>query len=129
MGTLPQDELDVLCAKPNFTRTAERGLKRGREEVKKNEELGVYTNLNDIYIPAHLLEHMEDASIKLDDSGPGPRRIIILGCKKNIDAFRRANVVLGDGTFRTAPLLWAQVYTLHVSEFGPSLCRFLLFVA
>ena len=47
------------------------------------------------------------------DSGPGDDRIIILGCHELIDGLARASVRLADGTFKTVPDIFFQLYTIH----------------
>ena len=47
------------------------------------------------------------------DSGPGNDRIIILTTNSNLDLMRQSERWCGDGTFKAAPKLWTQLYTIH----------------
>ena len=48
----------------------------------------------------------------LADSGSGSQRIILLGSASSVQRLLDAKVWFSDGTFRTAPAQWTQVYTI-----------------
>jgi hypothetical protein len=54
----------------------------------------------------------------LADSGPGNDRILIFGRQKSLDVLFHSKTWFGDGTFRTAPLLFTQVYVILAEQFG-----------
>jgi len=56
--------------------------------------------------------------LKLTDSGPGNDRILIFGRQKSLDILFRSKTWFGDGIFRTAPLLFTQVYVILAEQFG-----------
>ena len=55
----------------------------------------------------------KDELFLLHDSGPEIQRILIFATQKNLDMFQFSRVWLADGTFRTASLLFTQVYVIH----------------
>ena len=48
---------------------------------------------------------------------------LIFATQKNIDMLQISRVWLADGTFRTAPLLFTQVYVVHALRRGPDLLK------
>ena len=57
----------------------------------------------------------------LYDSGDGPQRFLLFGTQMNIEMLNASQIWLCDGTFKTAPKLFAQVYCIHGLRGGPSL--------
>src|SRR5262249_6761109 len=47
------------------------------------------------------------------DSGPGPNRILIFSTERNPDLLSRSQHWYADGTFKTVPPLFEQLYTIH----------------
>ena len=47
------------------------------------------------------------------DSGPVEKRIVIFATKRNLQLISQSNHWYADGTFKTVPLLFHQLYTLH----------------
>ena len=68
--------------------------------------------------PVLLEVKVNDEGFLLCDSGPGPKRIVLFGCKSAVDVLATCKVWLSDGTFKTAPKLFEQVYTIHGMEQG-----------
>jgi hypothetical protein len=68
-----------------------------------------------ILIPSH-----ETFSITplLDDSRSSLDRILIFGRLKSLDILERSKIWFCDGTFKTAPPLFAQVYVILVKDIG-----------
>ena len=56
----------------------------------------------------------------LYDSGPDPERILIFGTCQNIEMLKCSQHWLADGTFKTAPVLFQQVYVIHALRGGPN---------
>ena len=54
------------------------------------------------------------------DSGPDPDRIVMFGTRENLDFLETSNIWLADGTFKTVPALFAQLYTIHCLAGGPN---------
>ena len=44
---------------------------------------------------------------------PPYQRILVFGLKRNCDLLEGAAWWAGDGTFKVAPALWTQLYTIH----------------
>ena len=49
----------------------------------------------------------------LYDSGPTMDRIIILGTQKNLEVLKNSQNWFSDGTFKSCPKLFSQLYTIH----------------
>ena len=47
------------------------------------------------------------------DTGPGPNRIVLFATKENIEYLSMSSIWLADGTFKTVPTLFCQLYTVH----------------
>ena len=62
----------------------------------------------------------KEENFLLYDSGPDLTRILIFGTQKNCDMLTTSNIWLADGTFKTAPQLFAQVYKIHALRGGPN---------
>ena len=56
----------------------------------------------------------------LYDSGPDPERILIFGTCQNVDMLINSQHWLADGTFKTAPTLFQQVYVIHALRGEPN---------
>lgn len=68
----------------------------------------------DLTIPDDLLRTQKGENFLLHDSGYGHAdRILIFGTENNLSLLRRAHLWLVDGTFKTAPRLFYQLYTVH----------------
>ena len=52
------------------------------------------------------------------DSGPGSDRMLILTTNANLALMRQSGRLCGDGTFKAAPKLWTQLYTIHGQKNG-----------
>ena len=59
----------------------------------------------------------------LYDSGTGSenQRLLIFGTASNIDMLNTSNIWLADGTFKTAPNLFYQLYVIHALKGGPNI--------
>ena len=70
-------------------------------------------------LPQGLLQ-IHGENFLLHDSGPaaGQNRILIFGTQKGLQMLSDAKVWLADGTFKTAPRLFKQNYTVHGSLQG-----------
>ena len=71
------------------------------------------TSLGAVNIPQSLLQPWV-----YFDSGPGNDRIFILTTNSNLDLLRQSGRWGGDGTFKAAPKLWTQLYTIHGQKNG-----------
>ena len=51
------------------------------------------------------------------------QRIIIFGTERNLEMLQLSRMWLADGTFKTAPLLFTQLYVIHALRGGPDLMK------
>ena len=71
------------------------------------------TTLEELNLPPEYQQTAKEEQFLLYDSGPEPQRILIFGTQHNLDMLQASQCWLADGTFKTAPNLFAQVYVLH----------------
>ena len=64
-----------------------------------------------------------DEQFLLYDSGQETQRILIFGTHQNLEMLQLSRVWLADGTFKTAPLLFTQLYVIHALCGGPDLMK------
>ena len=94
----------------------EAALKRNINNARKGKSK--YPKLpkhrKDIVIPQTLLLTKRQEDFLVHDSGLGDEdRILIFGTKNNAALLKMSKLWLVDGTFKTAPLLFYQLYTIH----------------
>lgn len=73
-------------------------------------------SLAEVYIPERFQHTRTDPPrefILKDTGADDPERIIILGSAIELNRLSRCSTWLADGTFRTSPEIFFQVYTLH----------------
>ena len=98
--------------------------KRKQEAVAANPGLAraCDRSLQLLYIPLTLLTLWT-----VFDSGPVDDRIIMFTTLFNLEFLCSSVRLCGDGTFKAAPLLWTQVYTIHGQKNGCTVpCLFAL---
>ena len=88
---------------------------RKKQAVKANPQLALACDrsLISLYIPVDLLQ-----SWKYFDSGSGMDRILMLTTDENLDFLCQSVRLCGDVTFKAAPKLWTQLYTIHGQKNG-----------
>ena len=77
-------------------------------------------NLLELEIPMEYRSTAKGEIFLLYDSGPSPERILIFGTCQNVDMLINSQHWLADGTFKTAPTLFQQVYVIHALRGGPN---------
>ena len=77
-------------------------------------------SLFELEIPMDYRSTAKGEMFLLYDSGPESERILIFGTGKNIDMLKCSQHWLADGTFKTAPILFQQVYVIHALRGGPN---------
>ncbi|KAB0802861.1 hypothetical protein PPYR_05047 [Photinus pyralis] len=89
-------------------------VRRKRNEV--NAAPPAPLNLQTLQIPDEFKMYAFDNGIEenflLYDSGPEEMRILIFGRRQNLHILRSSDTFYGDGTFKTAPHLFSQIYTI-----------------
>lgn len=74
-----------------------------------------YATLTELVLPD---VKVHDEQFLLFDSGPGPKRIVLFGCQSVVDTLANSETWIADGTFKTSPKLFQQVYTIHAMRQG-----------
>ncbi|RWS18371.1 hypothetical protein B4U80_11540, partial [Leptotrombidium deliense] len=70
-------------------------------------------SLQELVIPEKYTKTRKGDDFLFFDSGPGPERIIIFATNKAIDLLSGSDHWYADGTFKTSPLIFGQIYTIH----------------
>ena len=91
-----------------------------RQRQVTNSVLPQPSNLEHLEIPEVYKRTSKGDVFLLFDSGPELLRILIFGTHQNIGMLEDSQFWLADGTFRTAPTLFKQVYTIHALRGGPN---------
>ena len=103
---------DVECYLPAQTSLKKTVRRRRRKDaVTLNPDLALADERS-------LLSLTIPAPWKFFDSGPGPDRVLILTTDANLDFLCESVRWCGDGTFKAAPKLWSQLYTIHGQKNG-----------
>ncbi|KAI6649877.1 MULE and FLYWCH domain containing protein [Oopsacas minuta] len=72
------------------------------------------TTLAELALPAVYQQTAKGEQFLLYDSGKDDvHRFLIFGTQRNLRMLRQSKISLADGTFKTAPPLFAQVYVMH----------------
>jgi hypothetical protein len=112
LSNLPADVHQNLN-RSNLKRSIQRTRKKDALSTTPDLALACDRSLILLYIPTTLLQSWVHF-----DSGPGSDRIFILTTDSNLDLMRRSPRLCGDGTFKAAPKLWTQLYTIHGMKNG-----------
>ena len=96
----------------------ERNVRRERQTM--NAAPVQPESLHDLVIPTEYQITAKGDNFLLYDSGLGIQRIIIFGTKCNVEMLNASQIWLADGTYKTAPSLFSQVYTIHGLRGGPN---------
>ncbi|RWS08330.1 hypothetical protein B4U80_10400, partial [Leptotrombidium deliense] len=67
----------------------------------------------ELVIPERYMKTLNGEDFLFYDSGPGQDRIIVFATTKSVDLLSRSDHWYADGTFKTSPLLFQQIYTIH----------------
>ena len=90
-----------------------------RQRIKANLAPVQPENLAHLEIPMEYQRTSKNENFLLYDSGFEERRILIFGTKTYTEMLELAPIWLADGTFKTAPILFEQVYVIHALRGGP----------
>ena len=80
-------------------------------------------SLEQLTLPDMYKRTSKDEQFLLYDSGQETQRILIFGTHQNLETLQLFRVWLADGTFKTAPLLFTQLYVIHVLRGGPDMMK------
>ena len=81
------------------------------------------TSLEQLTLPEEYKRTSKGEQFLLYDSGPETQRILIFGTQRNLEMLEQSTVWMADGTFKTAPALFTQVYAIHALRGGPDLLK------
>jgi hypothetical protein len=101
----------VIGAMPSVS-----SIKNSLRQIRKRNDC-VPTDpksLFDLDIPEQFRKTKNGAHFLLHDSGPSNYRIIIFSTHDNLDIMDNYSDWFADGTFKISPLIFSQVYTIHV---------------
>ena len=124
MEDKPRESHPLLPAK----RTLKRAIYEQRAKGRKEEvgEAADDSSLLTLQIPVSV-RTLDGENFLLFDSGPAVDRILIFGLERNCEQLSASEWWAADGTFKTPPLLWAQLYSVHAITKGYCLpCLFCL---
>ena len=103
----PEVQLNLLT-----TKSIKRSLSRRKKpnSQRNNPDLAVASDriLTELHIPISLI-----LPFKHFDSGSGENIILIFTTDSNLALLRESMTWCGDGTFKAAPALWSQLYSIH----------------
>ena len=94
-----------------------------RQRVRQQAAPVQPTSLEQLTLPEEYKRSSKGEQFLLHDSGPETQRILIFGTQRNLEMLQLSSVWLADGTFKTAPLLFTQVYVIHALRGGPDLMK------
>jgi hypothetical protein len=79
------------------------------------------TSMNSLVIPDVFKLTSDGREFLLRNTGSEPDRIIVFVTRDDFEEMARSSRWFMDGAFKTTPLLFAQVYTIHVLKQGQTL--------
>lgn len=90
-------------------------LKRTAQRVRQraNGPIALPMDLIDLQVPERYSVTLGGAPFLLYDSGPEPGRILLFSTAANLQMMSQARHWYCDGTFKTCPTLFEQLYTIH----------------
>lgn len=94
--------------------TMKRTVRKIRQRANMaNEGPPSYTNRCQIVFPPLYTETIKGDEFLLYDSGANEQRILIFATKKNLELLAESEEWYADGTFKSVPLLFGKLYTIH----------------
>ena len=117
VGESLQTASDGTATKLPKLNSLKRTIQRQRERVLAAPVQP--TRLDELNLLPEYQQTAKGKHFLLYDSGPDPQRILIFWTQRNLDMLQASQFWLSDGTFKTAPNHFAQVYVLHALRGGP----------
>ncbi|RWS19276.1 uncharacterized protein B4U80_09559, partial [Leptotrombidium deliense] len=102
--------LSVSCKLPKV-KLMKRTIQRTR--IKDSDAPINPNSLEELVIPERYTKTVKGDDFMFFDSGPTPERIIIFATSKAIELLSQSHHWYADGTFKTSPTLFTQIYTIH----------------
>jgi hypothetical protein len=94
-----------------LTRNIKRGIRRIRATAGGN--LVIPHRREDINLPEHFTVTNKDEPFLFHDSGPNTDRFLIFTTTENLEFLQYCDTWLIDGTFKSAPVLFRQLFVIH----------------
>jgi len=96
-----------------------RGMKQAMRRVRRVEQLPLPTpeHLDSLVIPDAYKRTLSGENFLLHDSGPGQNRFFIFSTERNLERMRQCEHWYADGTFKSSPPLFQQIYTIHALKY------------
>ena len=88
-------------------------LRKKIKRVRQNERPQEPKTLHEIDIPANLRKTLTGELFLVRDSVVGNERILTFTTAANVEPLSQAPYWIMDGTFKTVPLIFYQLYTIH----------------
>ncbi len=96
-----------------------------RQVQRKRTDMKIPQSIRDIAIPMELQQTLRGQNFLAYDSGSdNPDRFLLFRTEKNLDTLEVNTVCHADGTFKSCPSLFYQVYTVHAVMNGHSIPLF-----
>lgn len=80
---------------------------------RENAPVLLLQNLWDLQIPPRYLVTLSNEPFFLAEFGQGNNRCLIFSTRTNLQLLSQSRHWYADGTFKTAPMLFEQLYTIH----------------
>ena len=77
-------------------------------------------SVEDLELNASDIQTLSNKNFLFYDSGPDPERIVMFATRENLDFLAMSSIWVADGTFKTVPTLFTQLYTIHCLAGGPN---------
>ncbi|RWS19111.1 hypothetical protein B4U80_11385, partial [Leptotrombidium deliense] len=84
-----------------------------RKRQKTANSLPKANSLMELRLSGEYTKTFKNEEFILHDSGPQDERIILFGTQRNLDLLASSPHWFADGTFKTTPPLFSQIYTIH----------------
>ena len=88
-----------------------RNIRRHRQHLSLSRPLPL--NTRELVLTDEQTKTQDGQDFLLFDSGPVEKRILIFGTKKNLEYLSQTSHWSLDGTFKTVPTIFSQLYTIH----------------
>ena len=88
-----------------------RNIRRHRQRLSRSRPLPL--NTQELVLTDEHTKTKDGQDFLLFDSGPVEKRILIFGTQKNLENLCQASHWSLDGTFKTVPRIFLQLYTIH----------------
>ncbi|XP_057323664.1 uncharacterized protein LOC130666566 [Microplitis mediator] len=99
-----------VAARLGTISSMQRTIQRARQKTKPTAP---EKNLGDFIVPDESQRTSKDEQFLLFDSGGHRNRILIFSTASNLIKLAECEIWCGDGTFRTVPAIFKQLYSIH----------------